>query len=168
MSLMPYARKPGPRILMTHAAEDSVVPFASARNFAEAYRAAGGDVTLFAYSAKDEPNLGGHCIWPEGVKPVRARLLTLIEKAVAGFMARDAMTGRDSRTFTGERASRPFGGVTGWPVQNGQDARSPGGDALAEDGRARTPLTGVTINPRGFCSTSPCRLRSAIIFRGGE
>ena len=87
VSIMPYAKTPGPRILQTHAEEDSVVPIASARNFAESYRTVGGDVTFFAYLAKDEPNRGGHCIWPKGVKPARARLLALLENAIEDFMS---------------------------------------------------------------------------------
>ena len=86
VSLLPFAARPGPRVLQTHAREDTVVPIASARNFAEAYRRNGGDVTLCDYSRDDEPNCGGHCIWPKDVQPMRARLLLLLEKAIDDFM----------------------------------------------------------------------------------
>ena len=86
VSLLPFAARSGLRILQTHAREDMVVPIASARNFAEAYRRNGGDVTFFDYSRDDEPNCGGHCIWPKDVQPMRARLLLLLEKAIDDFM----------------------------------------------------------------------------------
>lgn len=86
VSLLPFAARPGPRVLQTHAREDTVVPIASARNFAETYRRNGGDVTLYDYSRDDEPNCGGHCIWPKDVQPMRARHLLLLEKAIDNFM----------------------------------------------------------------------------------
>ena len=85
MSIMRFARPGGPRVLLTHATEDTIVPFASAANFHRASRAAGGDVTLRQYSTNDEPNWGGHCIWRRNL-PIRERLLVLIEDAIARFM----------------------------------------------------------------------------------
>ncbi len=85
MSIMPFAKPGIPRILLTHALEDSIVPFESAANFHRACQAAGGDVTLRQYSTNDEPNWGGHCIWRQGL-PIRARLLVLVEDAIARFM----------------------------------------------------------------------------------
>lgn len=85
MSILPFARPGGPRVLLTHAMEDTVVPFASAANFHRAYRAAGGDVTLRRYSTNDEPNWGGHCIWRRDL-PMRERLLSLVEDEIVRFM----------------------------------------------------------------------------------
>ena len=39
MSIMRFARPGGPRVLLTHATEDTIVPFASAANFHRARRA---------------------------------------------------------------------------------------------------------------------------------
>ena len=77
-------RKGGPRILLTHAKEDGVVPEASALNFCG--KALGlCDVSLVRYSCEDEPNTGGHCIWRKGVDNPR-RLLALLEKAIVRFV----------------------------------------------------------------------------------
>lgn len=87
VDIVRLAQRGGPRVLLTHAEEDTVVPFASAENFHRAYRAAGGDVTLRRYSTNDEPNWGGHCIWRRDL-PVRERLLSLVEDEIARFMGR--------------------------------------------------------------------------------
>lgn len=71
--------------LLTHAKEDTVVPFSSAENFYKAYKSAGNDITLRQYSTKDEANHGGHCIWRKDL-PVRKRLLRLIEGEISRFM----------------------------------------------------------------------------------
>lgn len=85
MSIMKLVRPDGPPILLTHAEEDTVVPFASALNFHRAYQAAGGDIAFRRYSTNDEPNWGGHCIW-RGNLPIRERLLLLVEDAICSFM----------------------------------------------------------------------------------
>lgn len=82
---VPLARTNGPRILLTHAKEDTVVPVESAANFYNAYRNAGNDIFFFLYSANDEANTGGHAIWRKDF-PVRKRLLKCIEYKVAHFM----------------------------------------------------------------------------------
>ena len=85
ISIMKLVRKNGPRILLTHAKEDTVVPFESPVNFYNAYNDAGNDISFHQYSTKDEANYGGHCIWRKSL-PVRARLLTRIEGEVGRFM----------------------------------------------------------------------------------
>ena len=85
MSIMKIVRKNGPRILLTHAKEDSVVPFESAANFCNAYRNAGNNILFYQYSAKDEANTGGHIIWRKDY-PVRKRLLNCIENEIAQFV----------------------------------------------------------------------------------
>ena len=85
MSIMKLVRTNGPRILLTHAKEDTVVPVESAANFYNAYRNAGNDIFFFLYSANDEANTGGHAIWRKDF-PVRKRLLKCIEYKVAHFM----------------------------------------------------------------------------------
>ena len=72
------------RILCTHAAEDDVVPIASARNFFDAWTAAGNKGEFYAYSEKDEPNLGGHRIWRKFDDP--HRLLAHLETKILGFL----------------------------------------------------------------------------------
>ena len=85
ISMMKLVRKDGPRILLTHAKEDTVVPLASAVNFYNAYKGAGNDISFLQYSTKDEANYGGHCIWRKSL-PIRARLLKRIEGEVGRFM----------------------------------------------------------------------------------
>jgi hypothetical protein len=82
---MKFVRKNGPRILLTHAKEDTVVPFESAANFCNAYRNAGSNILFYQYSAKDEANTGGHAIWRKDY-PVRKRLLNCIENEIVQFM----------------------------------------------------------------------------------
>lgn len=84
MSPMLLIRSHGPRILCTHAVEDSVVPIASARNFAAAYRAAGGEIKLFEYSKSSGEGLTGHCIWRPGSNP--HRLINEIERQISEFV----------------------------------------------------------------------------------
>lgn len=109
ISMMKLVRKGGPRILLTHAKEDTVVPFASAVNFYNAYNDAGNDISFRQYSTKDEANYGGHCIWRKPL-PVRERLLKLIEGEVEHFMG---FPGMDVYSFAGEDYGRQFGG-DGW------------------------------------------------------
>lgn len=84
MSMMRLVGKDGPRILLTHAEEDTVVPLASALNFHVRYREA-GPIRLYRYSSSAEPNTGGHCIWRKGVSNPR-RLLGCIEREIGLFM----------------------------------------------------------------------------------
>lgn len=109
MSIMKLVRKGGPRILLTHAKEDTVVPFASQVNFYNAYNDAGNDISFLQYSTKDEENYGGHCIWRKSL-PIRERLLKRIEGEVEHFMG---FPGMDVYTFAGEDYGRQFGG-DGW------------------------------------------------------
>lgn len=109
MSIMKLVRKDGPRVLLTHAKEDTIVPFASQVNFYNAYNDAGCDITFRQYSTKDEANYGGHCIWRKGL-PIRERLLKLIEDEIAHFMG---LPGMDVYSFAGEDFGRMFAG-SGW------------------------------------------------------
>ena len=95
-------RKNGPRILLTHAKEDTVVPFESPVNFYNAYKAAGNDISFLQYSTKDEANYGGHCIWRKSL-PIRERLLKRIEGEIEHFMG---FPGMDVYTFAGEDYGR--------------------------------------------------------------
>lgn len=110
MSILRLVRKGGPRLLLTHAREDTVVPEESARNLYLAYRAV-GDVSFSQYSAKDEPNTGGHCIWRKGVSNPR-RLISRIENEIAHFMG---FRGMDVYAYEGEAFARMFTG-DGWQV----------------------------------------------------
>ena len=109
ISIMKLVRKNGPRILLTHAKEDTIVPFESAVNFYNAYNDAGNDISFRQYSTKDEANYGGHCIWRKSL-PIRERLLKLIEAEVEHFMG---FPGMDVYSFAGEDYGRQFGG-DGW------------------------------------------------------
>lgn len=77
--------RPGmPPLLCTHAMEDKVVPIASHKVFADAYRAAGNACEFFEYSANVQNGLTGHCIWIPGSKP--HRLIPEIESRIAAFV----------------------------------------------------------------------------------
>ena len=79
--------KPGMApVLCTHATEDKVVPIASHRAFADAYRAAGNECDFFEYSGTVQPGLTGHCIWIPGSKP--HCLIPLAEARIAAFMGK--------------------------------------------------------------------------------
>ena len=108
MSILKLVRKGGPKILLTHAREDTVVPEASARNFYLAYRQV-GEISFSQYSCKDEPNTGGHCIWRKGVKNPR-RLISRVEGAIGHFMG---FRGMDDYAFSGEDFGWLFTG-DGW------------------------------------------------------
>ena len=78
----------GPRLLLTHAVGDKVVPVESERAFAAAYRAVSNDVEVFEYPCGIRPRLTGHCIWIPGSKP--RRLIPEIESRIARFTQRTA------------------------------------------------------------------------------
>ena len=71
-------------LLCLHADTDAVVPIASHRAFADAYRAAGNPCEFFEFPHDAEPNEGGHCIWRPGSKP--HRLLALLEERISAFV----------------------------------------------------------------------------------
>ena len=99
---MKFVRKNGPRILLTHAKEDSVVPIESAANFCNAYRDVGNDNIAFSrYSAKDEANTGGHAIWRRN-HPVKKRLLSCIENEIAHFIGISKAHDWEGHSGTGE------------------------------------------------------------------
>ena len=108
MDIVRLAKRGGPRILLTHAVEDTVVPMASARNFYLAYQDK-GEISFSQYSAKDEPNTGGHCIWRKGVANPR-RLIARIENEILHFMGR---TGVDEYGYEGSDFARMFA-ADGW------------------------------------------------------
>jgi len=81
MDPIPLIRPGIAPLLCTHADADEVVPVASHRAFADAYRAAGNRCEFFEYPHDAEPNTGGHCIW----RPGPHRLLPLLEKRIAEF-----------------------------------------------------------------------------------
>ena len=72
--------------LCTHATEDKVVPIASHRAFADAYRAAGNDCEFFEYPTTLREGLTGHCIWIPDSKP--HRLIPEIEARIKAFVER--------------------------------------------------------------------------------
>ena len=74
----------GPRLLLTHAVGDKVVPVESERNFAAAYRAVGNIAEVFEYPCDVRPGLTGHCIWIPDSKP--HRLIPEIEARIAAFV----------------------------------------------------------------------------------
>ena len=79
--------KPGMApLLCTHATEDKVVPIASHKAFAEAYRAGEDGCEFFEYPVAIREGLTGHCIWIPGSKP--HRLIPEIEARIAAFMGR--------------------------------------------------------------------------------
>ena len=71
-------------VLCTHATEDKVVPIASHKAFADAYRNVGNVCEFFEYSATIREGLTGHCIWIPGSKP--HRLIPEIESTIAAFV----------------------------------------------------------------------------------
>ena len=84
MSVMKLIRPNGPKILLTHATQDKVVPIATAKSFLAAYRSAGNEVGLFEYPCWIQPGLTGHCIWIPGSKP--HRLIPRLEREITYFM----------------------------------------------------------------------------------
>ena len=71
-------------VLCTHATEDKVVPIASHRAFADAYRAAGNVCEFFEYPETIREGLTGHCIWIPDSKP--HRLIPEIEARIKAFV----------------------------------------------------------------------------------
>lgn len=104
-------KKGGPRILLTHAKEDGVVPMDSAYGF---YLMAWSlcDISFSQYSCKDEPNTGGHCIWRKGVSDPR-RLIARVENEISHFMGLSG--GLDVYDYQGAEFARMFAG-DGWQV----------------------------------------------------
>ncbi len=88
MSVVKRIRPGGPRLLLTHALGDEVVPVGTERGFAAAYRAAGNEAEVFEYPSDLHPGLTGHCIWIPDSKP--HRLLPELESRIAAFMGRKA------------------------------------------------------------------------------
>lgn len=84
MSVMKLIRPNGPKILLTHATQDKVVPIATAKSFLAAYRSAGNEIGLFEYPSYLQPGLTGHCIWIPGSKP--HRLIPRLEREIEYFM----------------------------------------------------------------------------------
>lgn len=84
MSVMKLIRPNGPKILLTHATQDKVVPIATAKNFLAAYRSAGNDIGLFEYPSYLQLGLTGHCIWIPGSKP--HRLIPRLEREIDYFL----------------------------------------------------------------------------------
>ena len=76
-------------VLCTHATEDKVVPIASHKAFADAYRAAGNICEFFEYPAAIREGLTGHCIWIPDSKP--HRLIPEIETRIATFMKNEKL-----------------------------------------------------------------------------
>ena len=75
-------------VLCTHATEDKVVPIASHKAFADAYRAAGNVCEFFEYPTTIREGLAGHCIWIPGSKP--HRLIPEIEGQIEKFVKKEA------------------------------------------------------------------------------
>ena len=84
MSVMRLVRPGGPKVLLTHATQDKVVPIATAKSFLAAYRRAGNEIGLFEYPCCIQPGLTGHCIWIPGSKP--HRLIPRLEREIACFI----------------------------------------------------------------------------------
>lgn len=72
-------------VLCTHAKDDQVVPIASHRAFADAYREAGNVCSFFEYPCDVRPKLSGHCIWLPGSNP--HKLIPEIEAEIVRFVA---------------------------------------------------------------------------------
>ncbi|MBQ3806571.1 MAG: alpha/beta hydrolase fold domain-containing protein [Kiritimatiellae bacterium] len=77
-------KRGGPRLLLTHAVGDKVVPVESERNFVAAYRAAGNIAEVFEYPCDIRGGLTGHCIWIPDSAP--HRLLPEIEARITDFL----------------------------------------------------------------------------------
>ena len=86
MSPMKLIAAGGPRILVTHATDDPVVPFASSANFVDAYRAAGNACDFHTYASTTVPALWGHYIWRPDWNP--HRLNAHLENRIRAFLAR--------------------------------------------------------------------------------
>ena len=71
-------------VLCTHSTEDEVVPIASHKAFADAYRAAGNKCDFFEYPANAQEGLAGHCIWIPDSNP--HRLIPELEGQIRAFV----------------------------------------------------------------------------------
>lgn len=76
--------RPAPRLLLTHAVGDKVVPVESERNFVAAYRAAGNIAEVFEYPCDIRGGLTGHCTWIPDSAP--HRLIPEIEARITDFL----------------------------------------------------------------------------------
>jgi acetyl esterase/lipase len=85
MDPIPLIRPGMAPVLCTHADADKVVPIASHRAFADAYRAVGNPCEFFEYRHDAEPNEGGHFIWRPGSNP--RRLLAVLETRITNFVS---------------------------------------------------------------------------------
>ena len=74
----------GPRLLLTHAVGDKVVPVESERNFVAAYLAAGNIAEVFEYPCDIRGGLTGHCTWIPDSAP--HRLIPEIEARITEFL----------------------------------------------------------------------------------
>ena len=86
MSPMKLIAAGGPRILVTHATDDPVVPFASSRNFVDAYRAAGNVCDFHSYASTTASALWGHYIWRPDWNP--HRLNAHLENRIRAFLGK--------------------------------------------------------------------------------
>ena len=93
MNPIPLIRKGMAPLLCTHADADKVVPIASHRAFADAYRAAGNGCDFYEYRHDEEPNEGGHFIWRRNSNP--HRLLSCLESRISAFV-REHRTAADA------------------------------------------------------------------------
>ena len=84
MNPIPLIRKGMAPLLCTHADTDQVVPIASHRAFADAYRAAGNRCDFYEYRHDEEPNEGGHFIWRPKSNP--HKLLACLEARMEKFV----------------------------------------------------------------------------------
>ena len=73
-------------VLCTHVTEDKVVPIASHKAFADAYRAAGNMCDFFEYPETIRPGLKWHCTWIPDSNP--HRLIPELEAQIKAFMER--------------------------------------------------------------------------------
>lgn len=76
--------KDGPRILLTHARGDNVVPIESAIEFARTYRQFGNHCEFFSYPTNVVNGLTGHCIWQPESEP--RRLIWVLEQRIRDFI----------------------------------------------------------------------------------
>ena len=84
MNPIPLIRKGMAPLLCTHADTDQVVPIASHRAFADAYRAVGNRCDFYEYRHDAEPNEGGHFIWRPKSNP--HKLLACLEARMEKFV----------------------------------------------------------------------------------
>ena len=99
-------------LLCTHVENDSVVPIASHRAFADAYGAAGNVCRTYVYPSDIIKGLTGHCIWVPGSGPYR-RLIPQIESAIAAFVKNPYCVRSEYRRNPYEGAPFGAGGVMG-------------------------------------------------------